>query len=361
MMQTVASAGCYGGWISEPAPGTGIVTNKNTASLDRLRRRIRRMERSDGATHANVVEPRDAESVRKTIKQRLRRDAETRKGRAKAAEGVGISPLEAIRYDRDVPVATVGPRHHNAPTPESEVKLEEAIDGAPATANDWGEVYVSEERLTDAGREHDLANERFVIACDGPEAPLRHWLTEHLDLDPAAGPEDLVFFDLETCGLGSTPLFLIGAMVFEDGVLIVRQYLARDYSEEAAAMALFAEQLRGRRTLVSFNGKSFDAPFLRTRSAALAAPFPEPPTHLDLLHLARRRWKRELPNCRLQTLESHLCGRQRHDDVPSHLIPEVYHEFVRTGNAWQMAGVMKHNKLDLITLAHIMLCLAEGW
>ena len=99
--------------------------------------------------------------------------------------------------------------------------------------------------------------------------------------------------------------------------LVFEQYLARDYSEEPAILHAFAGSYEQSGVLVTFNGKSFDMTH-DPRAVGLprrGAPWAEPP-HLDLLHEARRRWKGQLPNCKLQTLEQHLCGRQRVGDIP---------------------------------------------
>ena len=80
--------------------------------------------------------------------------------------------------------------------------------------------------------------------------------------------------------------------------------------------------------------------------------------HIDILHHARRRWSKQLPNCRLQTLEQHVCRRLRSDDVPGHRIPAVYADYVRTGFEREMDNVLHHNALDLVTLFDLALRLA---
>jgi len=173
-------------------------------------------------------------------------------------------------------------------------------------------------------------------------------------------PEHAMFFDIETTGLASTPLFLIGTMVWADGELVARQYFARDYSEEAAILRLFADALDDRALLVSFNGKSFDLPYVRARAAANRLPLRSEPAHLDLLHVCRRAWGNRLPDCRLQTLESCICGRVRREDIPGQDIPDAYHAFVRTGNAAEIAVILRHNLLDLATLGELLLRLPPG-
>ena len=173
--------------------------------------------------------------------------------------------------------------------------------------------------------------------------------------------EDLLFMDIETTGLSSgAPLFLVGALTLEREARL-DLFLARDYPEERALLAAYHELAAGK-TLVTFNGKSFDWPYIEGRSRAHRLSFAPPRAHFDMLHHARRVWKHSLPNCKLQTLELYLCGRTRVDDVPGSEIPRAYHEFVathaRTGaGAHLMAPILHHNALDILTTAEL-LCLA---
>jgi len=169
-----------------------------------------------------------------------------------------------------------------------------------------------------------------------------------------AGPEALLFLDLETCGFAGTPVFLVGTMRVEGGDLVVEQLLARSYEEEPAIVREFARLHGLRPALVSFNGKSFDWPFLRDRAAVSGVPLPDPELHCDLLHVCRRRYRDRLPDCRLQTLERHVCRRRRVGDLPGSEIPGVYHEFVRTGDARLLREAVHHNFLDLVTLADLL-------
>ena len=179
------------------------------------------------------------------------------------------------------------------------------------------------------------------------------------DLGPmvAARGEDLLFFDTETLGLGNAGVFLIGWLGVAGGQVVVEQLFAQDYSEEAAILAAFAARARGRGVLVSYNGKSFDMPLLSCRAGMwqvdLAAA--EHMDHVDLLYECRRRWAASLPDCRLQTVEAAVCGRRRSDDVPGWQIPAVYHEFVSQGDARPLGPILRHNMLDLVTMAQILL------
>lgn len=175
--------------------------------------------------------------------------------------------------------------------------------------------------------------------------------------EPRIDPHDIVFLDLETTGLSITPVFLIGTMEFVNGRFVFKQYLARDYSEEISILSAFSERLKQAKMIVTFNGKSFDMPFLANRAVANGVRLAQCRSHLDLLHEARRAYARQLPNCKLQTLERMVCGRTRDDDIPGSEIPQAYHDFVRTGNARKIGLILLHNLYDLLTMADLMHCM----
>jgi len=176
-----------------------------------------------------------------------------------------------------------------------------------------------------------------------------------------ARPEDLLFMDTETCGFSGSMIFLVGLMSYRDGGFLFEQLFARDYSEEAGILQVFADRLATCGVLVTFNGKAFDMNMIRERSAFHAVPLPsELPPHLDLLHACRRRWRTVLPNCRLGTLEQHFCSRSRRGDIPGCDIPDAYHHFVHSGDARRVRDIVHHNLLDLLTMAQLLCAVLTG-
>jgi len=176
-----------------------------------------------------------------------------------------------------------------------------------------------------------------------------------------AAPGDLLFVDTETCGFSGTAVFLVGMMYYAEGGLVFEQCLARDYTEEGAVLAAFTERQEAAGVLVSFNGKAFDMTMVRERCAFHGIePPPRRPPHLDLLHEVRRRWRKDLPNCRLTTLEQRFCGRRRVGDIPGSAIPDAYHRFVATGDAGPLGDIVHHNLLDLLTMAQLVVALLTG-
>jgi hypothetical protein len=165
---------------------------------------------------------------------------------------------------------------------------------------------------------------------------------------------EVAFLDIETTGLSGLPVFLAGILrVSESGVSLV-QILARDYPEEAALLHETACALRDCSVLFTYNGAAFDLPYLRDRAVYHAVEFAVEAAHTDLLPLARRRFRGRFPDCRLGTLERHVCGRDRGGDIPASEIPERYREFVRSRDARLLQAIIRHNALDLLTLAELL-------
>lgn len=214
-------------------------------------------------------------------------------------------------------------------------------------------------------------------ACWCHERPLEQWpgtdaglygrlsgllagsVADDLERDPSwrlwrdSGLDAGLFLDLETTGLSATPVFLAGLLLPERGGFVFRLLLARDYSEERALLEAVGEEVRRRPVVVTYNGKSYDLPFLHERTGRLRGRPVAPGGVLDLLHPARRRWGTRLPDCRLKTLEWHLCGRKRAGDIDGGDIPATYHRFVRDGDPRPLVRILTHNILDLYTLAEV--------
>lgn len=179
---------------------------------------------------------------------------------------------------------------------------------------------------------------------------------------PAGNPPGLaaVFFDTETTGLNNEPLFLVGMLCHDGREGYIRQLLARDYTEEPAVLAEARSLLTAAGLVVSYNGVRFDVPYLQGRLRYHRLGSFHPGVHLDLLPVARRVLGRSLGDCKLQTLERHLCRRERNNDIPGAQIPQAYHDFVADGDAGRLRRIVEHNSFDVVTLAELAGHLAMG-
>jgi uncharacterized protein YprB with RNaseH-like and TPR domain len=171
---------------------------------------------------------------------------------------------------------------------------------------------------------------------------------------------ELCFLDIETTGLSpNTYVFLCGLMYLENRRFVVEQLLARDYAEETGMLLCLRDVLQRYPMVVTFNGAGFDVPFLRTRMAVARIETVTLFEHVDLFEPAREHFAGVLPNCRLETIERHVRGIPRTNDIRGSEIPDAYHEFVRTGNARDMRRVLYHNRMDLLAMVYLVNHLAE--
>ena len=112
----------------------------------------------------------------------------------------------------------------------------------------------------------------------------------------------LLCFDTETTGLSGgtgTRAFMVGASDLVDGQLRIRQLMTTTLAAETAMLEAFARWLQPGTVLVSYNGRSYDAPLLKARYRLARLPCPVTPlAHLDLLHPVRRRYRGQWENCR---------------------------------------------------------------
>lgn len=166
----------------------------------------------------------------------------------------------------------------------------------------------------------------------------------------------MAFLDTETTGLAGgagTLVFLVGVGTFEGGEFRLRQYFLRDPSEEPGMLDALQNDLEALQGFVTFNGQTFDIPLLEMRyRVGLRRDWPLTGwPQLDLLHPARRLWRRSLPDCSLGTIERRVLGVSRtQEDVPGSLIPGMYLDYLRTGDASEMTRVLYHNAVDILSL-----------
>lgn len=239
--------------------------------------------------------------------------------------------------------------------------------GGPAENDEWAVVgasmmhieagaFVMRRRTYEPGFRHG----HYVLASlQGKGAGLKPLLLtglpESLTSEEDSFHEKLLFLDTETTGLGlgagNVP-FMIGVGYFEGGRYTVEQMLIRHPGEEAAMLAYLQVLLERHPLLISYNGKSFDWPILKSRYIMNRVKLErEPEGHIDFLYPSRSLWKHTLPSCRLGKVEEERLGVHREDDVPGSLAPTLYFQYLAERKPEVLKGVFLHNELDVLSLA----------
>lgn len=215
-----------------------------------------------------------------------------------------------------------------------------------------GEVFVAEQTFPS-----DYRHGAAPIVPASPLSIIAQW-ADDARIEELPLPS-LAFLDTETSGMAGgtgTYAFMVGVARFVDDQFQLAQFFLRDPSEEPALLEGLTDFLAPCRALVTFNGKTFDAPLLRTRFTLHHIPNPFADfAHIDLLPLARRLWRDRLPSRALKYLEENILGLPRtSEEVPGYEIPWLYFDYLRTGDASPLKGVFYHNAMDVVTMAALL-------
>ncbi|HUY98532.1 MAG TPA: ribonuclease H-like domain-containing protein [Verrucomicrobiae bacterium] len=179
----------------------------------------------------------------------------------------------------------------------------------------------------------------------------------------AADPGSVWYFDTETTGLaggtGTVP-FLYGWGRQVAGALELEQWLLVDLGSEARLVERVLRRLAGATGVVTFNGATFDLPLVRARAILnRREALWRAPVHLDLLPLVRRFFGHRLSRCSLSEVERRVLETWRSDDLPGAEVPERYRSFLRDGGVGHLIPVLRHNQIDVGSLADLLVVLGR--
>ncbi len=161
--------------------------------------------------------------------------------------------------------------------------------------------------------------------------------------------ERITVLDIETAGFGfAMPIFLVGVITLTP-LPQIKLFLARHPAEEAAMLKAVSIELERAEAVITYNGGSFDLPVLKKRASRWGLPFPKP-LNLDLLPVVRKILGKEVPDCRLKTIEKIILKYERHLDPASGEIPLIYQKFLLAQEPKLLDEVISHNARDLESL-----------
>ena len=162
--------------------------------------------------------------------------------------------------------------------------------------------------------------------------------------------EELLFFDIETTGFSGdyNQVYLIGCVYFTETSAHFIQWFADSKEAETEVIDAFFAFANNYRTLVHFNGDTFDIPFIEKRCHALKLPHSF--DYLESIDIYKRikPYKKHLglENLKQKSIETFL-GISRDDKYTGGQLIEVYAEYLQTKDPYLLKLLLLHNEDDL--------------
>ena len=162
-----------------------------------------------------------------------------------------------------------------------------------------------------------------------------------------------LFFDIETTGLSAdiSAITLIGCCDMDRNIT---QWFNEDGFSQKQILSDFLAFIKSYDTLITFNGTTFDLPFLtsKIKEFKLNASF-DRYEHLDLYQILKpykNLWG--LKNFRQKNLEEYL-GFHRTDKLSGKKLIKTYQNYLEKGDTKDKEAVLLHNREDLLGLRNI--------
>lgn len=169
--------------------------------------------------------------------------------------------------------------------------------------------------------------------------------------------EEAVFLDIETTGLSPMRsfIYLIG-LVFIDlkkVTMHITQLIAEDRDEEEEILKLMKEKLKGYKTVVTYNGNSFDLPFIAKRSERYGIE-PIAMDSFDMYEKLRlHKDTLKLDGLKQKNIEKKL-GITREDRYNGGECISFYKDYVKNKNQESFDRFVLHNYDDLLYMPATM-------
>ena len=170
-------------------------------------------------------------------------------------------------------------------------------------------------------------------------------------------PTDSIFLDIETTGFSPSKnrCYLIGTAYRTDSELLFEQFFAENAAQEPAILEAFSQSASHFQTIIFFNGKSFDLPFLEKRAKKYSNDFNYHNLYyVDLFSIASSlKHIFQLENYKQKTLETYL-GIHREDRYSGGELTAVYHSYEKQPDAESLKLLLQHNRDDVLGMVQLL-------
>lgn len=164
--------------------------------------------------------------------------------------------------------------------------------------------------------------------------------------------------DIETTGLSSlnNKIIIFGVLEITPEGLISTQYFAENRGEEKAVLKEIPKYLEGFDVIITFNGASFDLPFIKKRLEKHGFSLPEKDSfvHLDLYKVIKKQKELfQLNSYSQKSVEAYM-GITREDTISGGESVQLYHAYEKSQNKAYKKTILLHNQEDIYHLSKML-------
>lgn len=171
----------------------------------------------------------------------------------------------------------------------------------------------------------------------------------------------LLFFDIETTGLGFTKsniIFLVGTGIIINNKFLIKQFVLANREEEFEMYKSVIKEFRDKKIIITYNGEKFDLPLFTKRlsihNKKEYIKIINSKEHIDLLKIVRRKWRKTIGNCSLGNVEKKLLNIHREEDLPGFLVPSFFKLYLQENDILYLNKILKHNRQDILSLYYLL-------
>lgn len=181
--------------------------------------------------------------------------------------------------------------------------------------------------------------------------------TIHVDTSSiSATPEDILYFDIETTGLSAdrSDLYLIGLGFYQDGFFNTVFLFNDDGCSEPEMLDRFANYITRYSYLVSYNGDTFDIPYIQTKMKQFDIDCTFSGIHSVDIYKTTRKYKKlfNMSSVRQVDVEE-LVGFKRNIFISGGTLISTYKEYLHSRSDKLLNDLMTHNHDDVRGLISI--------
>lgn len=186
---------------------------------------------------------------------------------------------------------------------------------------------------------------------------LKYNIKYDIDLKKYFSKEKICFFDIETTGFNRNKdiVYLVGLLIYNESNYVLKQYLLESIEEEKLLLNNLIDNFNSNEYLVTFNGDSFDIPFLNSKYKNHNINYRiSTDKSVDIYKIIKNnKYLFDLKSFKLKSIENYL-GINRKDSISGKECISLFYDYLNNNNEKSKELILQHNYDDLYYLPSVL-------